>query len=344
LLLANAGASVQAEILELSGTVSLFDPSGFHVVSALPITGEYDTGNQQMVIDPWFLFGSPLNSTIQVLQPGAHSHPQSGMVMVGNGQLGGLVQTSWASNDLPSFVVWDVTHYPGGMSFSAADSDGNGLPGHAMITGPFPGFSLVYEFDAGESAPGVEVSLNVPGGTVQECNAIGGKEISLSASVSLKGGAELGSIDWVINGEPAGAGPSINPFLARGSHLVEVTAHTTGGHSNGAATTVQVRDTVRPDLSISFHDTRTGQQVTSVEGAGVSFIEVRLDASDVCDPQPEVMGVAKPVYAIIGGQVIRLQGKNQSVDLPTTAIEVSATATDASGNKQIDHAILPIGD
>lgn len=342
LLLTSVGSICQAEILALSGTAVLYDPAGNSVGLPIPVTGEYDTDQARIEIDPWLFFGAYMFSQIELLQPGEHTHPEAGSITVGADQLGGQIQTSWAATNLTTYVVWDVIQYAGGMSFRAVDSDGDGVPGHAMITGPFPGFSLVYEFDVGEPAPGVEVSLNVPGGTVQECNAIGGKEVFLSASVSLKGGAELGSIDWVINGEPTGTGPSISPFLALGSHQVEVTVHTTDGHSDSANTEVQVRDTARPELSISFHDTRTGQQVTSVDSAGVNFIEVRLDASDVCDPAPEVLGVAKPVYAIIGGQVIRIQGKNQGVDLPTTAIEVSATATDASGNKQIDQSILSI--
>ena len=92
----------------------------------------------------------------------------------------------------------------------------------------------------------------------------------------------------------------------------------------------------------SLHIRRTGQTVSSVGGAGVSFIEVRLDGSDVCDADVDVAGVAKPVYAITGGEVIKIQGNNQHVDMPTTAIEVTATAIDDSGNKQIDLVVLPI--
>ncbi|MFN2338955.1 MAG: hypothetical protein ABR544_08305, partial [Gammaproteobacteria bacterium] len=330
LLLASAGLPCQAEILALTGTAVLYDPVGSSIGLPTPVTGEYDTEQARIEIDPWLFLGSYMNSQVELLNPGVHNHPEAGSITVGAGQLGGQIQTSWAVSNLTTYQVWDVIEYAGGMSFRAVDSDGDGVPGHAMITGPFPGFSLVYEFDVGESAPGVEVSLHVPGGTVQECNAIGGKEVSLSASASLKGGAELSSIDWVINGEAVGSGPSIQPFLALGSHAVQVTATTTGGHYDTATTTVNVRDTVRPDLAISFRDTRTGQAVTSVDGTGVSFIEVHLDASDVCDPAVAVLGVAKPVHAIVGGEVIKIQGKKQAVNLPTTAIEVSATATDAS--------------
>jgi hypothetical protein len=82
--------------------------------------------------------------------------------------------------------------------------------------------------------------------------------------------------------------------------------------------------------------------VTSIEGAGVTFVEVRLNGYDVCDDNVDVAGVAKPVTAVMGGEVIKIQGNNNDVDMPTTAIEVTATATDDSGNKQLDQVILPI--
>ena len=62
----------------------------------------------------------------------------------------------------------------------------------------------------------------------------------------------------------------------------------------------------------------------------------------VCDSNVDVAGVANPVYEVISGEVIKIQGNNQTINMPSTAIEVTATATDDSGNKQLDQAILPI--
>lgn len=332
-----------ADVLALNGTAQMYDPSGLMVGPPIPITGHYDTDVMHVSVDPWMFFGMLTYSEIDLLDPGTHTRPGAGSVMVNGVQLGGFIQTDWAANvDLPAFIVWDVLNYPGGMHFEPVDSDGDGVPGHAMISGPFPGFSIVYEFDVGAPAPDVDVSLTVSGGTRQECDALGGKTVSVAATVDLDGGAVLGSIDWSVDGEAAGTSTSITPFLTLGSHTVEVTATTTEGLYDTARTVVNVVDTTRPNLSIAFVDTRSGQPVTAVDGAGVSFIEVRLDASDVCDGDVDVLGVAKPVYAIMGGEVIRIQGNTQDVDMPTTAIEVSATATDDSGNKQIDQSILPI--
>lgn len=332
-----------ADILALTGTAQMYAPDGNVIMAPMPITGDYDTATMQITIDPWMFFGLLTYSDIELLNPGAHTRPGAGSVTVNAGQFGGFIRTDWGANvDIPAFVVWDVVNYPDGMHFEPVDSDGDGIVGHKMISGPFPGFSIVYEFDVGAPAPSVDVSLTVPDGNRQECDALGGKTVSFTATVDLNGGAELGSLSWTVDGEDAGTGNAISPFLALGSHTIQVTATTTQGLSDSESVVVNVVDTTRPDLSIGFVDTRSGLPVASIDRAGVSFVEVRLASTDVCDGDVSVAGVAKPVYAIVGGEVIKIQGKAQTVALPTTAIEVSATATDDSGNKQIDQSILPI--
>lgn len=327
----------------MTGTAQVYGPDGNVIMAPVSVTGDYDTTSMHVIINPWVFFGLPVNSNTELLNPGVYARAGAGSVTVNAGQLGGFIQTDWGPNvDIPAFIVWDVVNYPGGMHFEPVDSDGDGIVGHKMISGPFSGFSVVYELDVGASAPSVDVVLMVPNGISQECDELGGKSVSFSATVDLGGGAELASLNWTIDGEDGGTGSSVLPFLTLGSHRVQVTATTTGGLFDSQTAIVNIVDTVGPDLTIGFIDTRTGQPVTSVTGAGVSFIEVSLNSSDICDGDADVMGVAKPVYAIVGGEVIKIRGKIQDVDMPTTAIEVSATATDNSGNKQIDQAILPI--
>jgi hypothetical protein len=50
------------------------------------------------------------------------------------------------------------------------------------------------------------------------------------------------------------------------------------------------------------------------------------------------------VFDISGGEIIKVLGRNNTVDIPTSAIEVTASAIDDSGNKQLEQAILPIND
>jgi len=331
-----------ADIQEISGTASLYFGPGSPVGMPTPITGEYDTDAQQIIVDPWMFFGMPVNSQIQVLLSGNHSFPGVLPINVGLGQLGGHITTNWASNIIPHGIVWDVTPHIGGRHFEPVDSDGDGVPGIQMISGPFPGLTFVYEFDTGEPAPSIDVDIDIQGGTSQQCNEADGKHVELVADIALKGGAELASVDWSVDGNPAGSGLSVTPFLSLGAHSISVTATGVSGVSDTASTNLQIIDTIKPSLAIEFVDTRSGQTISSVEGEGVSFVEVRLNSTDSCDSNVDVSGVAKPVTAIMGGEVFKIQGNNNNVDMPTTAIEVTATATDDSGNKQLDQMVLPI--
>lgn len=335
--------NVNAETKALTGTADLFDPIGQSIMG-IPtvVTGEYDTDTQQITIDPWIFFGLPVNSQIQVLSPGDYSFPGVSPIHVAFGQLGGMITTEWAASIIPHAIVWDVISHPGGQHFEPIDSDGDGIPGQAMVSGPFPGFTMVYEFDTGEPAPGIDVEINIAGGSNQQCNEAGGNHVELTATVDLSGGAELASVDWEVDGNAAGSGVSITPFLSLGSHNISVTATGISGVYDTTNTSLQIVDTINPELSVEFIDTRTGEILSSVEGSRVTFVDVRLNGSDICDANVDVAGVAKPAFDISGDVIIKIQGNNNTVDMPASAIEVTATAVDDSGNKQLEQAILPI--
>ena len=84
ILSVNANAEIQA----ISGTGLMYDPTGQPIGVPAPITGDYDTDAQQIIIDPWLFFGSPVNSQIQVLPPGDYLFPDVLPIIVGPGQLG----------------------------------------------------------------------------------------------------------------------------------------------------------------------------------------------------------------------------------------------------------------
>jgi hypothetical protein len=343
-VLAAHSSIANADIQAVTGTAVIYAPGGIIISPPTPITGDYDTDTQQMTIHPWLFFGLFVNSQIQVLPPGSYSFPGVLPIDVGPGQAGGMITTVWGINTIPHGIVWDVISHSGGQHFEPVDTDGDGIPGLPMISGPFPGFTFVYEFDVGEPSPGIEVEILVEGGTYQQCNDVGGNNVELFATVDLTNGAELASIDWEVDGNAAGTGDSITPFLSLGTHSISVTATGISGVYDTASTTIQVVDTIKPSLSIEFVDSKTGQAISSVDGARVTFVEVSLIGSDVCDADVEVAGVASPVFDITGNKVIKIQGNNNGVDMPVTAIEVTATATDDSGNKQLEQAVLPIND
>ena len=332
----------------LTGQVRFLDPSGLDIFAGGgSITGDLDTLNGTMSVDPFMFLGSDwITKSVELLGEGAHTRPDgfggSISVTVAPGQLGAYMVFEWNINELPNFMVWDVTSTAGGGVYTTVDSDGDGTPGQVFLTGPFPGFTVVYDFTVGEPPPGITVAVGVDGGTIQECTESRGSVVSLTASTDLVGGAELGSIDWTVDGDFAGSGASLTPFMTLGSHTVEVLASTTTGESDTDSVTVEVRDTIAPDLDVAFLN-RDGEPITAIDAG--SRVTARISATDICDAEPVTEGAAVPVFAVSDGDTIRIQGgKTNTVKLPTTAIELSATAADASGNNATSMAVLSITD
>ena len=130
--------------------------------------------------------------------------------------------------------------------------------------------------------------------------------------------------------------------MTLGSHTVEVLASTTTGQSDTDSVAVEVRDTISPDLEVAFLN-RDGEQITAIDAG--NRVTTRIAATDVCDPDPVTEGAAVPVFAVSDGDTIRIQGgKTNTVKLPTTAIELSATTADTSGNNATGMAVLLITD
>ena len=230
------------------------------------------------------------------------------------------------------------------FGFVSTDVNGDGTAGLPMTDGPLPGSSASFNLIAGPPAPGIAISIIVGGGTTQECAETGGSTVAISADITLTGGAELASVDWTIDGAGAGSGSSITPFLDLGRHTVEALAVTTTGESDTDSISVNVTDTTPPLVDAHFLDSRTGEPVGSVSGNQTHFVITSFGATDVCDPEPQAQGVVTPTFGVNDGETIRIQGNNQSVDLPTSALELSVTATDASGNSNSGQAILSISD
>jgi hypothetical protein len=190
--------------------------------------------------------------------------------------------------------------------------------------------------------PGIIVSINVSGGTTQECTETGGSIVSIFADITLTGGAELVSVDWTVDGSSAGAGSSITPFLALGSNTIGVRAVTTTGQSDTDSIAVNVIDTQPPVVDPHFIDRRTGEPVSTISTRGTSLVITSFGATDVCDPEPQAHGVVTPTFGVNDGDTIDVQGTRQTVDLPTSALHLTVTATDSSGNTGNGQTILSI--
>lgn len=339
-----------ASATPLSGVLHLFDVAGNDACnnnpSCAPVTGNYDAAAGTLFFDPIFFYGSPLvASSVELLPVGTYvrSDGAGGTITatVNPGQVGAYVTFSWSTAPvLPTFMVWDVAGPESSQLFTPVDSDGDGIPGHEQAGGTFIGFSFIYEFRVGEPGPGVALSLDVAGGTSHECDSAGGAKVDFTANITLTGEAELDSITWTIDGNPAGSGNMISPTLELGSHSISATALTATGETDTKYVTVDVVDTTAPVLHTAFIDSRSGKRISEITLANVQWVKVHFTAKDACDAHPHTQGVGG--FAVQNGDLLKIQGKNGSVNVTTSQIDLNATATDASGNTSNETVTLQI--
>lgn len=328
----------------LAGDAKFLDPDN-QSVATIPITGDLDTANNSMTVDPFMFFGLQwFTQSVELLGTGTFTRPDGfgGTISatVNPGQLGAYMVFDWGLNIIPNFMVWDVNSSANGSSYTTVDSDGDGIPGHAFVAGPFIGFTTLYDYIVGDPPPGISISIGIEGGTTQECSETGGSMVSLSATIDVVGGAVPGSIEWFVDGESTGTGETATPFLALGSHTVEALASSTTGETGTDSITVLVQDTAPPDLDVAFIN-QAGEPITTA-GAGTR-VTTRILPNDICDPDPAAEGTASPVFAVNDGDPIKVQS-GKIKDLQTTAVELSASTTDASGNSNSGMAVLLITD
>jgi len=327
LVLVSAVFAVPAAATPLTGQATVYVQGD--LVDSAPISGDIDLGANSMTIEPFGFLGSTASSTIELLGEGTHTRDDGwgGTISttVAPGQVGAYVVIHWGHNTLPTFMVWNV----GGVVYTTTDSDGDGWPGHTIQT-PFPNVSVVYDFVVATPGPGIKVSITVDGGEVQECATTGGSFVSMTANVDLLGGAALASLEWFVDGEPAGNTETIEPFLSLGDHTVQIIAETIDGLVATDSVHPRVKDDKVPHLDVAFVDSRSGEAITQIDRANVQWVVASFPATDVCDPEPTVDGTVS--FPVNNGDLLKIQGNNDTVLLTASQIEVHATATDASGN------------
>ena len=259
----------------------------------------------------------------------------------------------WASvTDIDIAVVWnffDTFPTTGSQIWNLASTDGNGdgIPGIPMVDGPFADANFSANFNINMDPPfalsGVSVAINVLGGTTQECTEFGGSDVQMTTETILYGDEVLDTIEWIIDGESAGFGETITPFLELGSQTIEVLATTESGSTGVDSVTVNIVDTIPPVIDVAFLDSMTGAPIDSISKNRMHFLTTTYSSTDVCDSAPISEGNVT-AFSVESGDTISVLGRKNSVVLQTSSIELSVTASDESGNTSKERAILSVSD
>lgn len=193
--------------------------------------------------------------------------------------------------------------------------------------------------------PTKSVAIQLTGGSSHECTSFDGDVIEATANIITTDINDIASVYWELDGANAGSGNSIDVLTPLGSHTLSVFVDTLASGSFQSSEPVAVNDSTPPELNIHFIDQRDGLEITEVTSDGNHFVTVRYDVADICDPEPTTSGVAVPVHAVDNGDTIKIEKKQITKStLGTSAVNVSAEAADATGNRRQRGATLLIVD
>ena len=194
--------------------------------------------------------------------------------------------------------------------------------------------------------PTKSVSIGLTGGSSHECASHnGGSIVKATANIITTDTNDIAAVNWELDGADAGSGNAVDIFTPLGEHTISVVVDTLASGSFPSSESATVSDRTSPELDILFIDQRSGVEITEVTGDGKHFVTVRYDVTDICDPAPTASGIAVPVHAIDDGDTIKIEKKQlTTTTLGTSAVNVSADVSDASGNRRHREAQLLIVD
>lgn len=356
------GYTGQIDIISQTGTLQSNEPFfGQNWTANIKKVFVYDeiTGGEQhfswdIVKQIWFDPISPNGivecyidgSNCDSLSPGAIllieeiiSHP---FVMNAPGQFAIGTFVSWGINEIPNLMTLQSQSGvldPASTTFEAFDGDLDGIPGYAMIAPPFPGQTIAFNGFIGVKE-GIFISdLAVAGGEIHECTSVNGSNINASASVTVINDF-IESIEWLLDGNIVGADSNVNLTASLGEHQLTINATALSGKTASASTSIIIRDTTPPEISVEYIDTKSNTVVNTIDRNGLTRLIASYAATDICDIAPTV--TATGGFNIVDQSFLPLKVLNDEIIMDIPEIMISAIATDSSGNSKSSSATLMI--
>jgi hypothetical protein len=196
----------------------------------------------------------------------------------------------------------------------------------------------VAEFDIGADEFASGISITVTGGNTQECETTGGSDIYVIANV-FPPTVNISSVNWFLDSVSVSSGMSAEMFVPIGEHLIEVEAKTIDGEMLRGSSSIEITDTVAPEITAKFIDKQTDEEVYSINSKKLERIVVSINTYDTCDDNPMVNALSG--IPISNGDMLRIKGNKNKLEIVTTEITLSATAQDNSGN--ISNVVTSLG-
>ena len=213
------------------------------------------------------------------------------------------------------------------------DFDGGSRPFDGNGDGVFATDIGAFEYSSGS------IFLAIEGGELQECLTPQGNTVQASILATPED-LDIASVELFLNGVSVATTRVSQVTLPMGIHQLEAVAILADGNELRSQRSVEVVDTTPPAIDARFVDRRSGRELESVEANGMSFVIVKIDAEDACDPDPEVESMLGT--GIENGAGLDIIGQQNQLRLNTDRITLKVMATDASGNVSVETKQLSI--
>ena len=139
-----------------SGTTWVADVAEMDHWGGVPDSGEVENHSFSWATETWFIGGTTTTCRVTVNIDSCVDENASGGLLIGTttdsynftlneGQFAAGLFFDWSTSaDIPILSVWNIvsTDMDGSLTVESVDSDGDGTPGTAMMSGPYPGQTL----------------------------------------------------------------------------------------------------------------------------------------------------------------------------------------------------------
>jgi len=176
------------------------------------------------------------------------------------------------------------------------------------------------------------IGLIVEGGDLQECLSPAGNTVEAKI-MTFPGNLKLTSVELFLNGTSVSTTLVSQLTLPMGVNRLEAVAFAAAGYELRSGRTVEIVDTTAPVIDARFVDRRSGKTLSSIDANGMTFVTVKIDADDVCDPDPEIESILGT--EVRDGDALRFIGQLEQLRLNTDKLTLKVLATDASGNVSV---------
>ena len=174
-----------------------------------------------------------------------------------------------------------------------------------------------------------DLTTSIVGSDLLECSDFGTGNGEYSVVSNFDLADPIISTEWFVDGDSLGLSDTILANLPLGISVIKVEVTTLSGQQASDSILVEVVDTTSPTIEIAFVD-KLGNSISQISRNGLHDLSIQLNAYDICDMNVTAVGNAG--VNVVNGTPLGVHATQEEITLSGTAMTLTATSEDDSGN------------